>query len=393
MINSYYKLKIVGKSPKRYLNTLIKLHINLLNIEYINNDVYIKVSDKDYEKIKKIKTSYKFEIVKRYGIEKIKYMISYHLIFIICMLFSLLILNILCNITFSIEVVHNNKELRNLLIEELNNNGIKKYHPVVSYNKKEEIINKIIEKHKDKIEWLEITRVGVKYIVNVEERIIDDSKEDTTIQNIVAKKEGIILKIDATSGEVVKKINDYVKMGDIIISGNIMKKDEIKSQVRASGLVYAETWYKTKVIVPLKYKDESYTGKRKYVLKFSFNDKDFALFNNYKYYEDEDLVSLKNKLLPFKISISKRIEKKVKKYDFDYESAVDHALIISSNKIEDKLDLDEYIISKKVLKKTRKDSKIEVEVFFRVYENITSASKLKEMTAEDYKKQEEKFKE
>ncbi len=389
MINSYYKLKIVGKSPKRYLNTLIKQHIHLLNIEYINDDVFIKVSLRDYEKIKKIKTSYKFIIVKRYGVASIKYKIYYHFVFLVCCLFSLLVLNVLSHITFSIEVVHNNKELRNLLVEEMKNYGIEKYRPVVSYEKKEEIIKKIVEKHQDKIEWLEITNIGVKYIVNVEERIIDYSPVDDTLQNITASKNGILLKIDATKGEVLRKINDYVKKGDIIISGNIMKKDMVKAQVKAEGNIYAETWYTSSVLVPLHYKNERLTGKSSYVLKFGFFDKNVAFINRYKYYEDEDYFSVHNSLVPFSFSLSKRKEKEVEDYSFDYESAVEHALVLAENKMEKRLKMDEYIISKKVLKKKRKGSKIEVEVFFRVYENITGTSKLKEMTAEDYKKQEE----
>ena len=389
MINNYLKIKIIGKSPKSFLNYLIKMHINLLNIEYINNDIYISITENDYKKILKIKTSYKCEIVKRYGILNIKYIIKYHLIFFICCLISFLILNVLSNICFSIEVIHNDKDIRDLIIKDLNTQGIKKYRFMVSYNKKEHIADNILRNHKDRLEWIEITRVGVKYIVNIEERIINNKKYDTKLQNIVANKTGIIKKIDATSGEVIKKINDFVKKGDIIISGNIMKGDKVKAQTRAEGIVYAETWYVSHVLVPLKYKKERFTGKYRYLIRFRFNNKNIALFNSYKYYDDKDIFLLKNKLLPIDIGLVKRYDKKVMSYDFDYDEAIDHALILASNKLEDKLDMDEYIISKKVLKKTRKNSTIDVEVFFRIYENITRASDLIEMTEEDYKKQDE----
>ena len=54
--------------------------------------------------------------------------------------------------------------------------------------------------------------------------------------------------------EILKKINDYVNKGDVIISGLIMKKDEIKDFVEAHGSVYGETWYNVKVILPRTYK-------------------------------------------------------------------------------------------------------------------------------------------
>ena len=44
---------------------------------------------------------------------------------------------------------------------------------------------------------------------------------------------------------------------------------------------------------------------------------------------------------------------------------------LATNKLLDKLSEEDEIISKKILKKYEKDSKIEVEVFFRVKEDIT----------------------
>jgi hypothetical protein len=41
------------------------------------------------------------------------------------------------------------------------------------------------------------------------------------------------------------------------------------------------------------------------------------------------------------------------------------------------LDNDEYIISKKILKKEAFSSKIKIEVFYKVYENIGITSKIK----------------
>ena len=64
----------------------------------------------------------------------------------------------------------------------------------------------------------------------------------------------------------------------------------------------------------------------------------------------------------------------------------------TTRRIEKDLNEDEYILSKKVLKKSKKNSTIDMEVFVRVYENITKRQALKEMTEEDYKKQEEENK-
>ena len=295
----------------------------------------------------------------------------------------------LSNIIFSIKVVHNDLSLRNIILTELRESGISKYHVFPSYQEKERIIERIKEKHKDRIEWIEMTRDGVRYVINVEERIEDHDKKDNSLQNIVAKKKGIIKKIEARSGEVVKRTNDYVNKGDIIISGNITKKEKIKAQTRADGVVYAETWYISKVNIPLKYKNEKYSGRSKYILKLYFFDKNIPLFCFYKNYEDIDIFNIKHHLFPIGISISKRKEKKITSYIYDIKSAEEEALNKTSLNIEKDLNEDEYIISKKVLKKIRKNSTIYIEVFVRVYENITKKETLIEMTEEDYKKQEE----
>ena len=52
----------------------------------------------------------------------------------------------------------------------------------------EKIKKHIHKEFKDNIEWLEITREGTKYVVNVEERIINEIKNDNVPRDIIASK-------------------------------------------------------------------------------------------------------------------------------------------------------------------------------------------------------------
>ena len=105
---------------------------------------------------------------------------------------------------------------------------IKKYEKDANISEriKKLILKVLVEEHglieyKDKIDWLEIERVGTKYVIRVEERILNEKKQNKVNQNIIASKSGIIKKIEAKEGQIVKNKNDYVKKGDVIISGNI----------------------------------------------------------------------------------------------------------------------------------------------------------------------------
>lgn len=62
--------------------------------------------------------------------------------------------------------------------------------------------------------------------------------------------------------------------------------------------------------------------------------------------------------------------------------AIDKALSKGKEKIEEKLREDEYIISQNSLKVDIKSSKIELDIFYVVYEDITSYQPIVEMPVE-----------
>lgn len=376
MFSSTYKIKIEGKDVKRFIKKLYSNNIYFNDIEMYDKYAYVEVDKSNYEKLKQIKTIYKIEIVKLYGIIRIIDFIKRYSLFLIILGVGLLYLIFLSNIIFKVEVIHSKKEIRDLLYKELKYYNLDKYHFVKSYKEKEKIEEYILNKHKDKLEWLEIERIGTKYEVRVEERIIKKENDKLDVQNIVAKKDGIITKIEASKGEIVKKIGDYVKKGDIIISGTIKKDDVIKGKVAASGNVYAEVWYKTIVDMPYYYKNSTKTGRKRKVLKIKFLDKDIYIFGfkKYKFYDERKILYLKSRILPIGFSYSLERELNVEEYLYSPEEAVNTAIEYASKKLQKNLGENESIISKTVLNSNENENYITVEIFYKVNENITDTS-------------------
>ena len=380
MFNSIYELKIEGKDVKRFIRTLYRRRIELINIFYDNDNIYIKVDKNNYEKVLEIKTIYEISLVRLYGIAKLKYLLKKNAIFLISVCVGFIFLFFLSNIIFDVEVVHRKENIRNLIYKELDRYNIKKYNFVIPFSKQEEIVKNILDNNKDKLEWLEIERVGVKYIIRVEERIINDINNNAEKRHVVANKEGIIMHIDASTGEIVKKINDYVKKGDIVISGNIMKGEEVKSTVSAEGRVYAEVWYEVDVEMPLTYREEYKTGKSKNVLTFTLFDKSYGLFDFFPYNQKKinENIIIKNNILPIKLSFNKEEELRVIDEVYTYDEAISKAEDLAREKLLAKLDSDEEILYEKKLKTTQNNSTILVTVFFKVYENITAYQEIVE---------------
>ncbi len=376
------EIKVTGKNIERFIRKLIKEKIELLNIDYIKyNEIIIQIYKKDFTRIEEIKTIYDIEILRYHGIYKIKKIIEKNKYLLTSILIGFLIIYLLSNIIFSVEVIHSDSEFRKFLTEQLEEKGIKKYQFVKNYHEIQKIKKELLIEYKDKIDWLEIERVGTKYVIRVEERILNEKKQNKVNQNIIASKSGIIKKIEAKEGQIVKNKNDYVKKGDVIISGNIYLNEDIKDTVSANGKVFAETWYKVTIEYPLKYKEIKKTGNKKNVYTFKFLNKYYDLFNfkKYKTKLTKDKVLLKNNILPFSFIKQQQIETIVINEKYSKKEAINKAIQKAANKIKTKLKKEESILSYKIINEDINKDVVILEIFFSVYEDITDYQKIIEM--------------
>lgn len=373
-----YRIKITGKDPKYFLRHLIVKKIKLYNIVEDHDGISLTVDEVDYAKILKMKTSYNIKIVNRFGVAKLRYLLLKYKYILFFLFLTLGLMIILSHFIFFIDVIHSKEEIRELVENDLKEFGISKYKFRVSYAKKEEIRNKILEKEKDKIEWLEIDRIGTRYIVNVEERLIKDNKVDNEVRDIVAKKDAMILNIEAETGEIVRKKYEYVRKGDTIVSGTIKNKEDEVSKVKAEGKVYGEVWYSVTVELPKKYYEEKKTGKTSKALTLRIANKKISVpfSKDNKSYISEDSPILQNNLIPIKLVLETKHEIEIIDKEYNMDNSSSEAIKLATKKLEDRLDEQSMILSKKVLKKTLKNSKIIVEIFFKVRENITDYKKI-----------------
>lgn len=375
-------VKIRGKNIERFLKRLVSLKIDLLKIQKIKyNEMLIRINKEDYKRLEEVKTIYEIEIIAVHGMNRIKNILFKNKYVIFSLLFSVIILLCLCNTIFSVEVIHNNPELREIILKELKDNGIDRFHSKKNYQQLQKIKKSILNEYKDKIEWLEIEERGTKYIVRVEERII--TKEDNSYmkRDIVAAKDAFLTKIMAEEGEIVVPRNSYVKKGDTIITGNIKLYENIKEQIMAKGEIFGEVWYKVTVEYPLKYYEEIPTGKKNKAIVLKFLNHEIEIFNFHKFkhkkVKEKKLIS--HLFLPFELVIQSQSEVNIIDQNLTDDEAIDQAVQKAKDKIINQLKEKEYIIDAKKLKVEKNNSKIIVEVFISVCENITDYKEIIEM--------------
>lgn len=370
---------VEGKNIYNFIFRLNKLGIDLLNINYINkNAVKIEVYKKDYEKIIKNKTIYDINIISYLGLTKIKKDIVNYKYILFFITISFMTIYFLSNLIFQIDIITNDNKMKKKINDYLYQNDIRMFHFKKSYQKLKKIKEGILHKYKNEIDWIEIESVGSKYIIRFEPRLESHLKKEVKYQSIIAKKNAIIYKMNVKNGQIVKNRFDYVKKGDVIVSGYIYLNDKITNTVEAMGDIYGETWYKVKCRYPLKYKNIIKTNKSKKVFTINFLNKEIELFNfnKYKNYEKKNNTLLKNYLLPIAINYQSQHEVILDYENNSYDEALKKAIKTAFDKISKKFTKDEYIKNVKILKTSKEKNYVNLELFISTFEIISSPRKI-----------------
>lgn len=360
---------LVSAKEEGILKTLISNNIYFSNYTIKDNKVIFIINYEDLELLSKLAN---IKVIKYYGLVGIKKFLKKHYILLTSFILSYLIIIILSNVIFKVEIVTNNQVLKDNITYYLNYYGIVKYKFVKSNKYIENVKEKILLENKDTIEWISINREGVKYVVNVTPRVISNKVSIDKPSNIVSKKDALIKYLVVTGGSSVKEVNDVVKKGEVIISGNVVKFDKVVGTTRSKGKVFGEVWYTVNISIPFKHVIYEKTGETINHIYLDIFGHKFTLVGHYITNNSINEVSVlvDKPYLFFKLMKESKELYNYKEVNLNSESAFKEALKRADKSISNKLDTNEYIIERKVLKKDVFSSKIDIELFYRVYENI-----------------------
>ncbi len=371
----FVKVAIKTNNNISLIQSLNRMNINIYEIDYEKTKILLKITYADYKKIKKY---YKCNIIKHYNIygykDKFKRMKIYYLAVIIFITLTFL----LSRIILEVKVIHTNPLIRELILRDLKDYDIKKYTIKKDFRSLEKIKNEIVANNKDQIEWLSIENVGMKYIIRVEERIINEKEENNKYCNLVATKDGLVKSFNISRGDALISNNQNVKKGDILVTGAIKFNEEVKNNVCAEGEVLANTWYTVNIKVPSTYKENIKTGAKRFNMSFKRKDDNYLIFkprlSNYVS-EEKKILSILGNSLYFTTDYEVKTETK------EYTEEELNKLIEDevNNKMKTLLKSNYEIVTKKVLKKNQNDSIIDIDVFVVALENIAET---KEYTIE-----------
>ncbi len=344
------------------------MSIVLYHVAYSTDSINIIINLEDYSKIKKY---YQVSIIRFIGPKGIRKSIQKHSTNIIKLLLILLLIFFYTRIIIDIEILTNNPTLTNIIKNELDISNITKYSLIKSDKYISKAKENILKKHPDKLEWLNIARVGMKYIVNIEPKITKQPLSNEEYCHIVSLADATITKIYSSSGTEVKEINDTVKKGDILISGDITTPDATKGYTCATGTVYGNTWYTINIEIPREYEKFTPTGKKRTNITLKYHNKQATIFKS-PFKKVQSTNKLLVSIFGFEFYLTKEQEVDAIKESYTEEELEEKINQLIDEKMQSILKGKSQIKHKKVLKKTTNDSTIYLDIFIVAEEEIGS---------------------
>lgn len=213
-----------------FLKQVNKYHLQLFNLKQIKPDTYCFYVPV-YQRYKTI--ALKLKINKSVGI--LHYLLLLfkpkQLFFTLSFIITLMIIpNYLYQTKVKGPIPTINQELKTI---------IKPNTKKLSYQQINKLYDKI--KHKYPIDYLNLYMQGSTLHIEYT-KAIKNKRTVLKYQDYIARRDGIIAKIDVLSGNILVKRNQYVKKGDILISHEIIDTNGNSKIIPTSGIIEAYTY-------------------------------------------------------------------------------------------------------------------------------------------------------
>ncbi len=270
-------IKATGFEEQKLVDD-IKNACKVISLNKENDAIYIEVGFFDSKKAINLCEMHGFvvEILNEKGIAftVTKYLKRYGLLLGVAISLALIIY--FSNIVMRIDIVGTSDEaILHEITEILNSQGVSagSYIPSINFSQANLNLTKLC----DDIAWSSISHSGS--VIKVEVALVTP-KEGTTDRripsNIIAVRDGVIVKAEVLSGVLEVLVGDAVAKGDLLVSGIIERRNGVTYYYHSFGDILAE--YEEEIVINQKYSvtNKSY-GDTHYTKSLRIFDADFDL--------------------------------------------------------------------------------------------------------------------
>lgn len=240
--NGLVQLRFIGADAPGSLSAISSAGISVFNSEFIDElTVKVCIQRTSYKKAYKILVSggNEVEIVEQSGLYwKLMQLIKRPIFMFGMILLAALNIYLPGRILF-IQVEGNIHVPSRKILEVVAENGLG-FGSLRRDIRSEQIKNKLLESIPE-LQWGGVNTRGCVAIISVRERQTPkESSNDNTVSSIVASRDGVIYECTATKGNLLCKVGQAVKTGEVLISGYTDCGLKIQA-TKAEGEVFAKT--------------------------------------------------------------------------------------------------------------------------------------------------------
>lgn len=363
-IKGYVNVRVEGFFTERFINLCLNRNINLWDIQKENDALMlIKVKTDDYKKLRDVAkvTRCKIKIIKKRGLPFIAHKYRKRKIFLL--LFLLVIIGIYIHNLFiwDVDIVGEFsipiEELKAQLEgENIKIGTMKKSIDIPSIKLNMNLI-------RNDLAWIGIEIKGTKVIVEIVPKVMrPENILGTEPCNIIADKEGVIVKIAVREGAKLVDEGDQITKNQILISGIVSSQFSEDRYVHSDGEIYIKTWYVDKVKVPFEKDLVSKTDEVENKYKIKILNYEINFSNNSTKFEKYDKIAVTNKLNLFGL-----FELPISVTKYSYTKLDVETVIYTVNQAES---IAKNEVMQKVLKQIPEESEvIDNKLFIREYED------------------------
>jgi len=291
----YVVIEVTGFSVERFVNLAVHRGVYIWDVKNDGSSVKMKVSINGFKTLRECarKTKCKYRIVEKKGYPFVTYKYRKRKLFMYGTLFFVAFLYVLSSFVWVVQVEGNERIEASKILLFCEERGLKSGALKRNIDKKA-LEQELIINFKD-ISFLNIGIKGTKAVITLTETLPAKEIVDRSIPtNIIAVKDGLIDSIVASGGTPLVKAKDVVSQGDILISGEVVVKEDetgtIKEYVHAGGSVRARTFYEMNFTVPKTYYQKQYTGEIKKFYRFNVLNKDINILKPSIPYDNYDKI-------------------------------------------------------------------------------------------------------
>ena len=383
-LSGYVRIIVEGFFIERFINLCLKNGILLWNSKRKKATLLeVNIPVKDFKKVVGLakQTDNKVKIKSKKGFPFVAHQYKKRKIFFSFLCLIVVSILFLSNFVWNIEIIGNQTISKEEILQNLKEQGLN----IGNFKKNVDtkaIVNNMRLNRND-LAWIGIELKGTNAIV----KIVEAAQKPDIVQedeycNIVATKDGMIVKVNALNGTPLVKEGDTIKKGTVLVGGWLEGKYTGMRYVHANGEVKAKVWYEEKEKIELNQviTRQTENTERKYSVRinnFTINFyKTLSKFQKYDTIEENKKLKLFSDFyLPIEILKKTNHELIEVKQSYTKEEAKEQAISKAKQKLEAQIEQKENILNV-YINYQETEEYVEAQVIYEVLEEIGTKEKI-----------------